>query len=91
MNGINNPYIALYQQMAALELAQQAQQGPQDGFVTPPNQAVQANPNALNAPGRVQRQPRFLANAVNNQAVVQAHLRAQAAAALLQNNVVDQE
>ena len=86
MNGINN----LAGQLAALELAHQAQP-PQDGFVTPPNQGVRANPHLLNAPGRVQPQPRFLPNAGNNQALVQAHLRVQAAAALLQNNLVDQQ
>jgi len=51
MNGLDIHQIAA--QMAALELAANNNaQAPQGGFVTPPNQGVQLNPNIQNAPNR---------------------------------------
>ncbi len=84
MNGINN----LANQLAALEVGYQAQPQ-QDGFVTPPNQGVRANPHLLNAPGRVQPQAMIFqgpGNPAQNHAARIAHMAALAARILGENN-----
>jgi len=81
MDRINNNLAQLAAHLAALELAAnnngQAGQAGQAGYITPPNQGVQPNPNILNAPGRAATVVQFGNNVNDNPGNVRAQLLAQ--------------
>jgi hypothetical protein len=70
MDRINNNLAQLEAHLAALELAAnnngQAGQAGQAGYITPPNQGVQRNPNILNAPNQPARVVARFGNNVND-------------------------
>jgi hypothetical protein len=66
MDGINNVR-ELADQMARLQVADVNNVQPQqDGYITPPNQGVQPNPNILNAPNQPARVVARFGNNVND-------------------------